>query len=953
MIHKKVASRYLQSYSPPASELPGVQTLVTQDSQKNLPGDTGKPSKDQDKSRPSNPEHRERVLPLPNELTDGRVRHTPGNGSYNGPSHADPHKGDKVPVRTTGIPGEQYGHPYSDSTPLGRRPKNSFRLFPSTLERQKDQRGDAKLVSKKWYDKNKGPHKAKAKRRYEKEKRNPNFKRRQKYYQEYPKKYERLTGGGVIDPAERSKEWREKNKGQKKGDQMERESTSRQKWRSPADRLKSQKAYRKNKHKIRRKAKEYRRKNKSRLKQYRKKVKHLNRKRVGPKPKAKKFSMELRLQNNFPFAFKSKGEYYFGFIKNVDVDEWLVVFYLEKFGTRTWEVDQFLNRAIFHREEDLNEFYDLLDSAVETEFDEPDFEEFEDDDDDDSRYTYVPMEKNADFYRDQTPPQKLDQNNHPDSTGVPRGDVQTHQDRNWVKHYDQPDPSQQERPKKPSEKQDFGFVYNNPGSARVIPEGHGFENKKAALMGEITDRVSRDILDRSKKVRVRFSHYQPNKEVWIFNTNDHQVYLKAHSKEGVDKVADANLSVNCSCGFWKYQGPEYWAKTGGYLIGVLKGKATPPKVKDPSGRNRVCKHVMAVFNEVSRDRSNKYKLASEPASRTKYLPDILFNYKVSSVCSGGVMKSQVNIPKIPGWLLTTQDSNDYVTYTKKYGNHILQVKVTDLFGNPELSGSFKGLVQGHLLVFFEKSPKHIGDLKELPHWLKKFEIQAERYIKDREPGLAKQLKLAEIDMGHKKSDERVGCGSDGDMFAGRKWKGEPQGYGKEYSDKNGPGKWEPASMGPGRHEEECQGYGLGGTKDCYNTKATGGRGKSKIGPVKSDADKKEYNKKYRKKRWPDRYKSASPEVQLRSSLIKLAYENKEIRPAILNLVKGFTNKEAGLYRPGQKVMLTGWGVYPKGPATLVSESGPSTWSPGGYTFRMEESGQEVWVLYEDARKAIR
>jgi len=61
---------------------------------------------------------------------------------------------------------------------------------------------------------------------------------------------------------------------------------------------------------------------------------------------------------------------------------------------------------------------------------------------------------------------------------------------------------------------------------------------------------------------------------------------------------DKNIFINCTCGFWIYQGCEYHAKTDGYLLGSPQGTANKPKKKDPEGENRVCKHTYAVLNKI-------------------------------------------------------------------------------------------------------------------------------------------------------------------------------------------------------------------------------------------------------------------------------------------------------------------------------------------------------------------
>jgi hypothetical protein len=64
----------------------------------------------------------------------------------------------------------------------------------------------------------------------------------------------------------------------------------------------------------------------------------------------------------------------------------------------------------------------------------------------------------------------------------------------------------------------------------------------------------------------------------------------------VDK--ENNVFVNCDCGFWQYQGPEYHAVQKNYLLGKPKGTASKPVEKDPQENNLLCKHTYAVLENV-------------------------------------------------------------------------------------------------------------------------------------------------------------------------------------------------------------------------------------------------------------------------------------------------------------------------------------------------------------------
>ena len=79
-------------------------------------------------------------------------------------------------------------------------------------------------------------------------------------------------------------------------------------------------------------------------------------------------------------------------------------------------------------------------------------------------------------------------------------------------------------------------------------------------------------------------------------------------KKKVDGLIDTvNVVINCDCPFWRYNGPEWNAKTNGYTFQQLKGTATEPveaKKILPSGDTtakeyRLCKHTYNVLNKLS------------------------------------------------------------------------------------------------------------------------------------------------------------------------------------------------------------------------------------------------------------------------------------------------------------------------------------------------------------------
>lgn len=142
---------------------------------------------------------------------------------------------------------------------------------------------------------------------------------------------------------------------------------------------------------------------------------------------------------------------------------------------------------------------------------------------------------------------------------------------------------------------------SNPGS-RVLPSGKGHIEKEAALIRDIQRDCGPDLVARAKGVRPKLSRVDAKNGIWLFDVpgseGSHRVRIKAVRQGNVRDMNKVHVLVSCSCPFWRWQGPEYWAKAGGYLYGKPRGLASKPDVKDPNGQHRACKHALAVFTHI-------------------------------------------------------------------------------------------------------------------------------------------------------------------------------------------------------------------------------------------------------------------------------------------------------------------------------------------------------------------
>lgn len=145
---------------------------------------------------------------------------------------------------------------------------------------------------------------------------------------------------------------------------------------------------------------------------------------------------------------------------------------------------------------------------------------------------------------------------------------------------------------------------SNPGS-RVLPSGKGHVEKSGSLIKDIREGCGPDLVSRSQGISIRLARADVRNAVWLFDVqgsaDTHRVRLKAIRKGNMRNLQKAHVKVSCSCPFWKWQGPEHWAKQGEYLYGEPRGLASKPNMKDPSGQHKACKHVLAVLDHVTKN----------------------------------------------------------------------------------------------------------------------------------------------------------------------------------------------------------------------------------------------------------------------------------------------------------------------------------------------------------------
>ena len=133
---------------------------------------------------------------------------------------------------------------------------------------------------------------------------------------------------------------------------------------------------------------------------------------------------------------------------------------------------------------------------------------------------------------------------------------------------------------------------------RFLPAGC----RTAAIAEEIEERLNPAVRRRSQQCRATLRRADISNLRWMFSVDCGHgakvVKVKADRVGNALKFSKLDLHVACSCPAWRWQGPEYHAKSNDYQDPKtrLQGTASAPDIRDPHRVNKVCKHVAAVLH---------------------------------------------------------------------------------------------------------------------------------------------------------------------------------------------------------------------------------------------------------------------------------------------------------------------------------------------------------------------
>lgn len=138
-------------------------------------------------------------------------------------------------------------------------------------------------------------------------------------------------------------------------------------------------------------------------------------------------------------------------------------------------------------------------------------------------------------------------------------------------------------------------VRRAPRSQMVAPVGYDHVNRQAARVSSILNGLSPAVAEKAMSLSPRLSSSIPGdqgKDALVFSVPGSEGGYRVVAQV-VEEGEDPDVLLSCSCDGWVFQGSEFWASKGGYLYGKHRGNLSAPKDRDPSGSQRVCKHVCA------------------------------------------------------------------------------------------------------------------------------------------------------------------------------------------------------------------------------------------------------------------------------------------------------------------------------------------------------------------------
>ena len=118
---------------------------------------------------------------------------------------------------------------------------------------------------------------------------------------------------------------------------------------------------------------------------------------------------------------------------------------------------------------------------------------------------------------------------------------------------------------------------------------------RLALKSEsLLPRTPEKTKERAGQCSVSLTSYDPKTKIFTFSVLGTTVPRAVRtSLSAIDEI-----SLSCDCPFWRWNGPEFHAKSDNYMLGKPFGTASPPDIRDPERKHFLCKHAYAVLRRM-------------------------------------------------------------------------------------------------------------------------------------------------------------------------------------------------------------------------------------------------------------------------------------------------------------------------------------------------------------------
>jgi hypothetical protein len=131
------------------------------------------------------------------------------------------------------------------------------------------------------------------------------------------------------------------------------------------------------------------------------------------------------------------------------------------------------------------------------------------------------------------------------------------------------------------------------------------QGKTAAKVEDILQGLDDSIISAAEGVTLTRVDHQRESKMLIYRAEGSRPYtviIRAVPPEGARQrhYWEADVTLACSCPFWRYGGCEYHADRGGYLYQDPRGTLGEPKIRDPSNNNFICKHMYKALQQSRR-----------------------------------------------------------------------------------------------------------------------------------------------------------------------------------------------------------------------------------------------------------------------------------------------------------------------------------------------------------------